>query len=158
MADESMLGIQAKVDKEIGCMALDGRLVAESRYGLERTLREWNEAGINRVVISMKDLQYLDSAGLSTLIGALHRMRRVGGDLLLCDLNPRLTSMFEITSIAHYVKVFGSEHEALQHFRKIEIELKKKAKPPTPKRAAAAAKRPARGKSGGGAAKSASRR
>lgn len=112
MSDENQVNIEARVEKEIGFVELSGRLVAESRYELERVLREWSEAGVNRVVVSLGNLQYLDSAGLSTLIGGLQRAKRAGGELIVCELNPRLRSMFEITSIGNYLRVCSTESEA----------------------------------------------
>ena len=78
MADEDLLSIRSEVRGEIGYLYLKGQLLAESRFKLDRLLRDWIEARLSGVIISCRDLHYIDSAGLSTWIGALHRLRQIG--------------------------------------------------------------------------------
>ena len=106
MPNEDILQIDSCVESEVGMLMLAGELRAESRYALERQLRDWGEGGMKRVVIGCADLSYIDSAGLSTMIGALHRLRRAGGDLILSNMNPRLRSLFEISSMHSFFTVF----------------------------------------------------
>lgn len=116
MSHEEILAIDDAIEDEIGVLRLGGQLLAESRFALDRILREWVEGGMRCVVIVCGDLEHIDSAGLSTMIGALHRLRRQGGDLVLADMNPSLRALFELSSMHHYFKVFESFDGAIQHF------------------------------------------
>jgi anti-sigma B factor antagonist len=136
MTQENLLVIECQVDGSTGQLSLDGELVAESRYEPERILREWLEGGITRVIIRCARLSHIDSAGLSTLLGALHRFRRVGGDLILADLNPSLNAIFEITSMERYFKIFTTLAEAEAHFTQLAAQQQKRAGSITPDKTA----------------------
>jgi anti-anti-sigma factor len=127
MLRENLLRIQCEIRDGIGLLRLDGELVAESRYEPERILREWLEAEVFQIVVQCDKVTHLDSAGLSILLGALHRFRRHEGDLILSQLNPGLNSILEISSMACYFKVYKDTDAALNHFR--EIERANKPKP-----------------------------
>ena len=128
MPNEGLLEISMQAEKDIGYVRLVGRLMAESRFELERLLRLWNEQGLNRMIVSCSELDYIDSGGLSTLIAALHRMRRAGGDLVLNEINPSLNALFELTTMMNHFLIFSSIEEATQHFERDLRERRKKAR------------------------------
>lgn len=116
MTRENLLSIEAQVVQSIARLDLCGELVAESRFELERIFREWQDQGLSRVIVLCQRLIHIDSAGLSTLLGALHRFRRKGGDLILAELNPSLNAIFEVSTMEKYFKLFRSLAEAEAHF------------------------------------------
>lgn len=126
MAHEEFLSIDSRIDDQVGLVTLDGRLMAETRFELDRIFRDWIDSGLKRVIVSCRNLDYIDSAGLSTMIGAMHRMRRIGGDLILSEMNPELQSLFELTSMLNFFKIFADLPEARSHFR-AEIAARRKS-------------------------------
>jgi anti-sigma B factor antagonist len=57
------------------------------------------EGGGRRVVVDLSRVEFLDSTGLGVLVGALKRLRGVGGELfLVCD-QERLLKIFRITGL-----------------------------------------------------------
>jgi anti-sigma B factor antagonist len=122
------LNLNCQISDEVACMAMEGELISTTRFDPERVLREWHEAGVQRVIIRCARLEYIDSAGLSTLLGALHRYRRDGGDLILAEMNPRLEALFEITSMEKYFRIFPTIEEATRHFDQMKEKRPKKAR------------------------------
>ncbi|MEN6625319.1 MAG: STAS domain-containing protein [Candidatus Sumerlaeia bacterium] len=116
MISDNRLITSSETTQDSAILYLEGELISQTRYDVERILREWQESGVRWVVVRMPALKYIDSAGLSTLLGALHRYRREGGDLILAELNPSLTAIFEVTSMEKYFKIFPSVDEAKHHF------------------------------------------
>ncbi len=100
----------------VAVLHLEGELVSQSRFVIERILREWLELGIHQVIVGLAALRYIDSSGLATLLGALHRCRREGGDIILVELNPSLEAIFEITSMARYFRIFPTMADARRQF------------------------------------------
>lgn len=135
MPRENLLLVTSEVSGEVASLSLDGELVAETRFEPERILREWMENGIHNVVVRCHRLSHIDSAGFSTLLGALHRFRRGGGDLILANLNPSLNAIFEITSMQRYFKIFGSLEEAEAHFAQMSRQQPRHTPPPDPGKA-----------------------
>ena len=128
MPRENMLAISTTVEKDLGCLLFTGELVAESRFDTERILREWYDGGLKCVIVNCSGLHYIDSAGFSTLLAALHRFRRVGGDLILTELNPSLNAIFELTAMEKYFKVFATQAEAHEHFEQLSAQRRKQSK------------------------------
>lgn len=120
MTRDNLLSIEARVVRSIARLELDGELVAESRFEPERILREWCDEGLTCVIVLCQRLTHIDSAGLSTLLGALHRFRRKGGDLILADLNPSLNAIFEVSSVEKYFRIFRSLDEAEAHCARLQ--------------------------------------
>ena len=77
MTRENLLIMDCLVEGEAGLLELNGELIAETRFEVERLLREGLEGGMRRVIIRCRSLGTIDSAGFSTLLGALHRYRRL---------------------------------------------------------------------------------
>ena len=118
MTPEDRLHVRGEIQDAVAVLTLEGELIAQTRYDVERILREWLEAGILHAIVRMPALRYIDSAGLSTLLGALHRYRRAGGDLVLAELNPNLEAIFEVESVEKFFRIYPSFEEARGHFTK----------------------------------------
>ena len=113
---DQLLDLTHEIVEGVGILALDGELIAETRFEPERVLRGWLEQEQHRVIIEFSRVNHIDSAGLSILLGALHRFRRHGGDMLLVGLHSSLDAIFEVTSMERYFKIFPSLDEARRHF------------------------------------------
>lgn len=112
MSHDRSLQISTHAEGEVGRITLSGQLMAESRYELEQLLRHWTDGGVHFVAVCCRDLTFIDSAGLSTLIGAMHRIKQTKGELVLAEMNPQVESLFEITMLTKYFKSFKSPEEA----------------------------------------------
>jgi len=66
-----------------------------------------------RLVVNLEDVSYLDSSGIGTLVEVFRRVNGYGGKLALCGLNDRVHSVFEITKLDKFFKIYDSEPEAL---------------------------------------------
>ena len=72
--------------------------VATSPDLRERLIELINE-GHHQLVLDLEGVDFLDSTGLGTIIGALKRARTHGGDLRLVCTETRITRLFEITGL-----------------------------------------------------------
>lgn len=122
MISDDTLIIEIGGDATLAMVALQGDLIAETRFELERIFRDWLDHGVRRILVDCSKLNYIDSAGLSTLLGGLHRARRNGGSLALAAMNESLHSLFEITSMHKYFEIFATIDEAASHLNAIASE------------------------------------
>lgn len=71
-----------------------------------------------KVAVNFKDVTYVDSSGLATLVEILKNMRQYGGKLKLCSLAPKIKSLFEITKLDGLFEILPDEGEAIVAFEK----------------------------------------
>ena len=64
-------------------VAVRGEVDARTAPELRDRLRQLVDAGGQRVVLDVKDLDFKDWTGLGVLVGARKRLREAGGDLVL---------------------------------------------------------------------------
>lgn len=114
---DDLLNLKCDVEDGVGYLLLEGQLLAESRHATEQVLRGWLEQGLDYVIVDCAALTRIDSGGLSTLLGALHRFRHQQGDVVLVRMNPELNALFELTSMERYFKIFPSVEQAREHQR-----------------------------------------
>jgi anti-anti-sigma factor len=66
-----------------------------------------------KLVVNLDEVKYLDSSGIGTLVEVFRRVNGYGGKLVLCGLNDRVLSVFEITKLDKFFKICRTEAEAL---------------------------------------------
>ena len=70
-----------------------------------------------KIVLNCAGLQYIASAGLGAIMGAIEEIRGNGGDLRITDLNETVLNIFEILGFTHLYRIFPSEMDAILSFR-----------------------------------------
>ena len=66
-----------------------------------------------RLVINLGDVGHMDSSGIGTLVELFRRVNAYRGELILCGMNERVRSVFEITKLDHFFSICDTEAEAL---------------------------------------------
>lgn len=66
---------------------------------LRERLIELIEGGARRVIVDLDRVDFLDSTGLGVLVGALKRLRSVGGTFALVCAREPLLKIFRITAL-----------------------------------------------------------
>ena len=56
-------------------------------------------------VLSFRDVSFMDSSGIAVAINALRNMTRIGGDLILADLNSQPMKVFHASGIDKLVNI-----------------------------------------------------
>lgn len=85
--------------------------------GSAPTLRQkLNEAQRDRpakLVIDLSEVPYMDSSGVATLVEAMQVTRRHGGHLVLCGMQEKVRSIFEIARLDMVFTIVQNQDEAL---------------------------------------------
>jgi anti-sigma B factor antagonist len=94
-----------------------GRLVFDEGDTILRTrVNELVEEGRIRIIVSLRDVTYIDSCGVGVLIAKYLSVRRKGGDLKLLCLSPRCQRVIEISGLLNVFQTFDAEDEAVASF------------------------------------------
>ena len=66
---------------------------------LRNVLGQEIATGVPRLVLDLSQVEYMDSSGVATLVEALQRCRAQKTTLVLCALQDRVRSVFEIAKL-----------------------------------------------------------
>lgn len=95
--------IEIKKSKEEVTMEISGRLDTTTAPSLEKTINE-NLDGMKALVLDLKNLEYISSAGLRVLLSAQKRVQKFGSMKVVnvCEL---VMEVFEMTGFADILTI-----------------------------------------------------
>lgn len=111
MAD---LSIQVRDMDGIAVMQPEGFINAHTVRQFESALEDLVQSGRFTILMDCHGLSYISSAGLGAIMGLIEPIRENGGDILLCNLQRNVYSIFDTLGFTQLYRVFGSREEALQ--------------------------------------------
>jgi anti-sigma B factor antagonist len=96
---------------------LSGRLVfGEESRALRERLKELLAEKKTRLVLNLREVNFIDSSGAGALVACLTSARPVGGDLRMANINRYFREFLEMTRLLNMMDVFNSEEEAVASF------------------------------------------
>src|SRR5215472_11443934 len=75
-----------------------------------------DESGRKKLLLNFGNVEYMSSAALGKLITLNKKVQSSGGRLVLCNIDPQIREVFEITKLDKLFVIRGDEQEALQMF------------------------------------------
>jgi anti-sigma B factor antagonist len=66
-----------------------------------------------KLIIDLAGVPYMDSSGVATLVEAMQNARRGGGKLILCAMQDRVRSIFEIARLDMVFTIVKSTEDGL---------------------------------------------
>jgi len=103
-----------------GVMVVDcsGRVVfGEESASLRDTVKKLL-AESPRVVLNLREVNYIDSGGLGTLVSLFTTARNAGGAVKLARLSQRVGDLLQLTKLLTIFEVFDDEEVAAQSFKR----------------------------------------
>lgn len=98
-------------------LALRGRLVlGDESGGFRTTVEKLLSSGATKIVVNLEGVNYVDSAGLGSLIEAHRLIKAKGGHLKLANLGPNFKRALEIARLLPIFETFPSETAAVAGF------------------------------------------
>jgi|688.fasta_scaffold2260493_2 anti-anti-sigma factor len=79
---------------------------------MRKRIKEALDGRPKRLVLDLGRVNYMDSSGVATLVEALQRSRTLGCTLVICSMQPKVRSIFEIARLMSVFKVVASRAEA----------------------------------------------
>ena len=75
-----------------------------------------DELGRRKILLNFSNVEYLSSAALAKLIILNKKVQEVDGRLILCNIDPQIYEVFEITKLNKLFNIHSEEQAALQAF------------------------------------------
>ena len=101
----------------IEILTLNGHLtLGQEDLDLRQELDRLIAAGKIRVVFNLSDLRELDTTGLGTLLFALAKLRKAGGNLAIFNVKPSHIELLTETKLETVLDLFKEEQDAINSF------------------------------------------
>ena len=88
-----------------------GRLDLDSSARVKSEVRACLADGCLDLLLDLRRVEFINSAGLGSLVSVLKDVRAAGGRLVLCGLAPYILELFEVTHLADVFAIAASEEE-----------------------------------------------
>jgi anti-anti-sigma factor len=110
-------GITERRVGDVTILKLEGRLVLEeSEIPLRDHVNQLVADGRVKIVVDMRNVTRLDSAGIGMLVSKYLTACRKGGNLKLVQPTVHSRYLLEITKLSTVFEIFESEDEAIRSF------------------------------------------
>ena len=110
------MSLQVTKHGDVVVIQVDGQLIVGNRQELKQRVLDEAEAGARKVLIDFAKAGYIDSSGLGVLVSLAKRLRELGGDLRLANLNDDLQTLFELTKLDSLFQIADTRERALESF------------------------------------------
>lgn len=109
-------GIKVRQEERSGAtiLAPEGDVDLSSSTVLRDAIRRALASKPGRLVVDLARVEYMDSSGVATLVEALQNARKTAARLVLCGLNPRVYTVFEIARLHTVFKIAPTLDAALE--------------------------------------------
>ncbi len=110
------LHIADRVVSGVTILDMQGRLVLDETEYFRRRIEDLIRENRLHIVLNLKGVTYIDSAGVGMMVGKYLSVRRLGGDIKLLHLSPRSYRVMTITKLLTVFDAFDSEEQAIAAF------------------------------------------
>ena len=106
------------LDNDITLTEVMGRIDSMSANDFGAALIEQIDAGNIRLVLDLSGVDYMSSAGLREIVGALKKVKKVAGsgDLRLAQPSERVREVLEMSGLDTIFQIFRSQDDAVNSF------------------------------------------
>jgi anti-sigma B factor antagonist len=110
--------MKTDVRQETNSTVIDvsGSVDALTAPELSKTLLDQIADGHANLVVNLIGVEFMSSAGLRTLLGAVKEARSNGGDLRIASATPGVDKVLKMSGFHNIAKVFPSQDEAVSSF------------------------------------------
>ena len=109
--------ISTRVNGDVTLVDIGGKItLGEGSAAIRDKVRELAAAGVNKIVLNLGEVTYIDSSGIGELVSAFTSVSNQGGALKLLNLTKRVHDLLQITKLYTVFEVFDNEAAAIASF------------------------------------------
>jgi anti-anti-sigma factor len=118
MKGEQVMEIVDQLMGNVMVLKLKGRLNSATATNLKDKVKSCVRDGHIFLVVDMGDVDFVDSSGLGSLVASLRSVNKLGGNIRIAVLQPRVRAVFELIRLHHIFEIFDSVDTAASDFPK----------------------------------------
>jgi anti-sigma B factor antagonist len=112
----STLSIESEETQSISVVKVKGRVDSETAPDLDHALSKLQKAGRNKIILNLKDVDFLSSAGLRAMVKALKDAQSSGGDVRLASVSEPIEVILRTVGMLQMFKMYPTIEEAAAGF------------------------------------------
>ena len=106
------------LDDTVWLVGVSGRLDQLQTAELEAEFARLLDEDHVNIIVDLTDVTYVNSGGLRCLVSVWRQARKFDGDVVLCNLSPRITEVFNIVGFDKVFQIHTNRENALEVFSK----------------------------------------
>jgi anti-anti-sigma factor len=109
--------IEHRQEDGVTLVQLSGRLDSSVAGDVMDQLNGLVSAGTTKLVVNLKELSYISSAGLRSILVAAKLIKSVNGEMRLCEPNGRVSKVLDESGFSYLIKIDSHEGQSLEALR-----------------------------------------
>ena len=98
---------------------INGRIeLGEGSSAVREVVRDLLARGRKKILLNLADVEYIDSAGLGSLVSAFTSVRNDGGELKLIYLTKKVQDLLQMTKLYTVFEIFDDETAAIKSYNR----------------------------------------
>ena len=107
---------EVKREDGVTVVSVSESVDAMTAADLTKTISDQISEGRANLIVDLAGVEFMSSAGLRTLLGAVKESRAAGGDLRIVSSNPGVDKVLKMSGFHNIAKVYTSAADALASF------------------------------------------
>ena len=100
------MNIHTRHYNDVAILSIHGRLDAAAAPRFSQTIAEQMAAGYFRLVIDLKKVDFLSSAGIKAMMMGVQRTRQQGGDFRIANAQGQVRHVLNLAGVDTVIKVY----------------------------------------------------
>ena len=110
------MNINIETKNGISICRTSGEITFSTSPDLRNQLLKLIDQKINKIVMDMKEITYIDSSGMATLVEILQKIKAINGQLKLSQVPDKIKEILEMVRLKDIFEIYESEEEAINSF------------------------------------------
>lgn len=111
--------IKEKIEGDVAILSLSGKMMGgPETQELQTHVKGLLNDKLNKVVVDLAKVKWMNSSGLGALMGSLTSMRNADGDLRIANVTEKVKSLLMITQLITIFKTYESVDRAVASYIK----------------------------------------
>ncbi|HDP98526.1 MAG TPA: anti-sigma factor antagonist [bacterium] len=77
------------------------------------------DQGVTKILVDLSNVVYVDSSGLGALLFGVRQMKNLGGHLILCGANSKVSNLIKIARLETHLKNYRDRKQALASLNRV---------------------------------------
>ena len=109
--------ISATPFDDVTAVTVKGRVDSTTADSLTTRLGELVKSGASRLVIDLKEVSYISSAGFRTLLLTARAVGQASGEMVLCGITGEMKRLFDLSGFSELFTILPNRDDALAKLR-----------------------------------------